>query len=279
MVVKYKVKERRLLGRITSLKKRILLMSALILLVIVAAGCSTIDNPDYITAETTGFWSKYIVYPLSWLITSVANLFGGNYGISIIIVTLLIRFAILPLMIKQTKNSKAMQEIQPEMQKLREKYSSKDQQTQQKLQQETMALFQEHKVNPLAGCFPLLIQMPILIGFYQAIIRTQEISQSGEFLWFDLGKPDPIYLLPIIAGLTTFLQQKIMMKNMPPNANPSMQMMLYLMPAMILIFAINFPAALALYWVVGNIFMIVQTLIIYRDNPKEKSKEVGGAKK
>ncbi len=66
-----------------------------------------------------------------------------------------------------------------------------------------MALFQEHKVNPLAGCFPLLIQMPILIGFYQAIIRTKEISQSGEFLWFDLGAPDPIYLLPIIAGLTT----------------------------------------------------------------------------
>src|SRR5690606_17797621 len=87
------------------------------------AGCATPDNPNYITSETTGFWSKYIVWPLSWLMTEVANLFGGSFGISIIIVTILLRLAILPLMIKQTKNSKAMQAIQPEIQKLREKYN------------------------------------------------------------------------------------------------------------------------------------------------------------
>ncbi|MBS4207170.1 YidC family membrane integrase SpoIIIJ [Bacillus sp. FJAT-50079] len=262
------------------MKKRILLLSAIILLVLVTTGCSTIDNPNYITAESTGFWSKYIVYPLSWLMTTVAEMFGNSYGLSIIIVTLLIRLAILPLMIKQTRNSKAMQALQPEMQKLREKYSSKDQKTQQQLQQETMKLFQEHKVNPLAGCFPLLIQMPILIGFYQAIIRTEGISKAGSFLWFDLGAPDPLYLLPIIAGVTTFLQQKIMMTDMP-NSNPQMQMMLYIMPVMILVFAINFPAALALYWVVGNIFMIIQTFFI--KSPvvaKEKVKDrAGGAKK
>ncbi|MFP3480555.1 membrane protein insertase YidC, partial [Burkholderia sp. SIMBA_057] len=83
------------------------------------------------------------------------------------------------------------------MQKLREKYSSKDQKTQQKLQQETMALFSKHGVNPLAGCFPILIQMPILIGFYHAIMRTQAISQHS-FLWFDLGEKDPYYILPIV---------------------------------------------------------------------------------
>src|SRR5690606_17026494 len=121
------------------------------------------------------------------------------------------RLAILPLMIKQTKNSKAMQAVQPEMQKLREKYSSKDAKTQQKLQEEMMKLFQTHNVNPLAGCFPLLIQMPILIGFYQAIMRTEGIAKAGDFLWFDLGQPDPYYILPIIAAATTFLQQKIMM--------------------------------------------------------------------
>lgn len=251
------------------------------MLVLISAGCSTYENPEYITAESTGFWSKYIVYPLSWLMTTVADMFGGSFGISIIIVTILIRLAILPLMIKQTKNSKAMQAIQPEMQKLREKYSSKDAKTQQQLQQETMELFQKHNVNPLAGCFPLLIQMPILIGFYQAIIRTKGISEGGEFLWFDLGAPDPLYLLPIIAGLTTFLQQKIMMLGME-NANPQMQMMLYIMPAMILIFAINFPAALALYWVVGNIFMIIQTYFIKPpavQDTKVKAKGAGGAKK
>src|SRR5690606_24259167 len=135
-------------------------ISAIVLVVLLAAGCSTIDNPDYITAESTGFWSKYIVYPLSWVITTFAEMFGNSYGLAIIVVTILIRLAILPLMIKQTQNSKAMQAIQPEMQKLKEKYSSKDQKTQQKLQEETMKLFQTHNVNPLAGCFPLLIQMP-----------------------------------------------------------------------------------------------------------------------
>jgi len=94
-------------GRITSLKKRILLLSTLLLLVLVTAGCATIDNPNYITAESTGFWSKYIVYPLSWLMTTVAHTFGNSYGLSIIIVTILIRLAILPLMIKQTKKFKS----------------------------------------------------------------------------------------------------------------------------------------------------------------------------
>ena len=136
---------------------------ALIGLVALLSGCTEINQP--ITNESEGFWNEYVVYPLSWLITYFAELMNNDYGLSIIIVTLLIRFAILPLMIKQTKNAKAMQALQPEMKALREKYSSKDQKTQQKLQQETMGLFQKHGVNPLAGCFPLLVQMPILIGF------------------------------------------------------------------------------------------------------------------
>lgn len=262
------------------MKKKILLLSALLFLAIIAAGCSTIENPVPITSESTGFWSKYIVYPLSWLITTTADLLGNSYGLGIVIVTILIRLAILPLMIKQTKSSKAMQALQPEMQKLREKYSSKDAKTQQQLQQEMMQLFQKHGVNPLAGCFPLLIQMPILIGFYQAIIRTEEIA-THTFLWFDLGKPDPLFLLPIIAGLTTFLQQKMMMAGME-GQNPQMQMMLYIMPVMILIFAINFPAALSLYWVVGNIFMIVQTYFIKPPAVQKETANEGkvrGAKK
>jgi len=251
----------------------------MLVLVLVSAGCSTIDNPVPITSESTGFWSKYIVYPLSWLIITMAEMTGNNYGLSIVIVTVLIRLAILPLMIKQTKNSKAMQAIQPEMQKLREKYSSKDAKTQQQLQQETMKLFQTHGVNPLAGCFPLLIQMPILIGFYQAIIRTEQIA-THNFLWFDLGSPDPYFILPAIAGATTFLQQKMMMAGM--EGNPQMKMMLYIMPVMILVFAISFPAALSLYWVVGNIFMIIQTYFIKAPTPQAvaaKDGKSGGAKK
>jgi YidC/Oxa1 family membrane protein insertase len=239
-------------------------------------GCTEITKP--IDANSTGFWNEYIVYPLSWLIVKGAEILGGSFGLSLIVVTILIRLAILPLMIKQTRSSKAMQALQPEMKSLREKYSSKDQKTQQKLQQETMALFQKHGVNPMAGCFPLIVQMPILIGFYHAISRTREIAEQN-FLWFDLGEKDPYFILPIVAGITTFIQQKLMMAGQ--EHNPQMAMMLWMMPIMIVVFAFNFPAALSLYWVVGNIFMIVQTYFIKGPDLRKVSDtgKAGGAKK
>jgi YidC/Oxa1 family membrane protein insertase len=252
------------------------LIVGLLLLVTVLTGCTEYDQA--ITSESEGFWNEYIVYPLSWLIVSMAGWLGGSFGLSLIAVTILIRFAILPLMIKQTKSSKAMQAIQPELKELQSKYSSKDQKTQQKLQQETMALFQKHGVNPLAGCMPIFVQMPILIGFYHAIVRTREIA-GHNFLWFDLGSPDPIYLLPVLAGITTFTQQKIMMMGMPDN--PQMKMMLWMMPIMILVFAITLPSALSLYWVVGNIFSIIQTYLIKGPDLKKQpaTGNAGGAKK
>ncbi len=255
------------------MKKRILLVITLIGLAALMSGCTQINEP--ITNESTGVWNQYFVYPLSWLITYFAELFGESYGFSIVIVTIIIRTAILPLTLKQNQNSKAMQAVQPELTALKEKYSSKDQKTQQKLQEETMKLFQQHGVNPLAGCFPLLIQMPILIGFYHAIMRTEEIAHHN-FLWFDLGQADPYYILPLVAGATTFLQQKMIMAG-TANQNPQMAMMLWLMPIMIVIFAISFPAALSLYWVVGNIFMIVQTYFI--KSPVAQAEKTGGTKK
>ena len=156
------------------MRKKVTLAFLLIGLVAVLSGCN-VNEP--INAESTGFWSQYIVYPLSMVLTFFADLTGeGNYGLAIIIVTILIRLLLLPLMIKQTRSSKAMQELQPEMKKLKEKYSSKDQKTQQQLQQETMQLFQQNGVNPLAGCLPILVQMPILLGFYHSIMRTEAIK-------------------------------------------------------------------------------------------------------
>ncbi|KAA6447176.1 YidC family membrane integrase SpoIIIJ [Bacillus swezeyi] len=258
------------------LKRRILLLFSMIGVLVLLAGCTEINQP--ITSESEGFWNNYIVYPLSQLITYVANVTNKNFGLAIIIVTILVRLLILPLMIKQTRSSKAMQALQPEMQKLREKYSSKDQKTQQKLQQETMALMQKHGVNPLAGCFPILIQMPILIGFYHAIMRTREIAEHS-FLWFDLGERDPYFILPILAGVFTFIQQKLMMAG-TAQQNPQMAMMLWLMPIMIVVFAISFPAALSLYWVVGNLFMIAQTFFIKGPDLKaEKQEAAAGGKK
>lgn len=242
------------------MKKRTLSFLILALFSVLLAGCTEVNQE--ITAESEGFWNEYVIYPLSQFITATSDLVGG-YGLGIIVVTIIIRIIILPLMIKQTKSAKAMQEIQPEIKKIQEKYKSKDAQTQQKLQQETMALFQKHGVNPLAGCFPILVQMPIIIGLYQAIMRTGEIK-NHTFLWFDLGSPDII--LSVLAGVFTFFQQKLMMAG-PASDNPQMKMMLYLMPIMIIVFGITLPSALALYWVVGSIFMIIQTLIIGRNKP------------
>ncbi|MCM3398070.1 YidC family membrane integrase SpoIIIJ [Oceanobacillus profundus] len=244
------------------MRKKIFLLITFVGLMAILSGCTEINEP--VTAESEGIWNTIFVYPLSWVIIKIAEIFNEGYGLSIVIVTILIRLLILPLSIKQLKSSKAMQEIQPKLQELQKKYSSKDATTQQKLQQETMQLFQKNGVNPLAGCLPIFVQMPILIAMYHAIMRTAEIS-THNFLWFELGSPD--YILPILTGAFTFLQQKLMMStNSASKQNPQMamqmQVMLYVMPIMIGVMAFFFPAALALYWVTGNIFMVVQTLLI-----------------
>lgn len=255
-----------------SYRRKIWLLIGLIIFIALLSGCTQINEP--ITSESTGVWNKYFVYPMSMLITYFADLFSKNYGLAIVIVTIIIRLILVPLNVKQLKSSKAMQDIQPEIKKLQEKYSSRDQQTQQKLQAETMKLFQKHGVNPLAGCLPIFIQMPILIAMYHAIMRTDAIK-AGEFLWFQLGSPDPIYLLPLIAGGATFFQQKLMMAgNTTAAQNPQMKIMLYAMPIMITVISMFFPSALALYWVVGNVFMVIQTILIRK--PMMNDASTGG---
>ncbi|HLQ71111.1 MAG TPA: YidC family membrane integrase SpoIIIJ [Bacillota bacterium] len=256
------------------MRKKLLLILVLIGFVALLTGCTEWDKP--INAESTGFWNTWFVWPMAQFIEFFADLFNGSYGIGIIIVTLIVRLVLLPLNVKQIKSSKAMQDIQPLIKEINEKYTSKDATTQQKKQQETMALFQKHGVNPLAGCLPVIVQMPILIAIYHAIRRYDPIS-NGEFLWFALGDPDPIHVLPIIAAGATFLQQKLMMSGSPAGQNPQMMVMLYMMPIMIGVVAFFFPAALALYWVVGNIFMVAQTLFIRK--PMMDNANSGGEKK
>ncbi|HLR22388.1 MAG TPA: YidC family membrane integrase SpoIIIJ [Pseudogracilibacillus sp.] len=251
--------------------KRIFPISSLLVLVVLLAGCRDINSP--IDAESTGIWNQYFVYPMSQFIQFFADLLS-SYGLAIIVVTIIIRTILLPLNIKQLKSSKAMQDIQPQIKELQKKYSSKDANTQQKLQQETMALFQKNGVNPLAGCLPIFVQMPILIAIYHAIMRTEAI-EGHTFLWFALDSPD--YILPLIAGAATFAQQKLMMAGSASAQNPQMVAMLYLMPIMITVFAFFFPSALALYWVVGNCFMVAQTIFIRK--PMMKDANTGGDKK
>jgi len=251
------------------LRNKIIALLAMAGVLTFLSGCTQV-NQD-ITEDSTGFWNEYIVFPLSKTLLYFADLTNGSFGLAIVIVTIIIRVLLLPLNVKQLKSSKAMQEIQPELKELREKYSSKDAQTQQKLQQETMQLFQKNGVNPLAGCLPIIVQMPILIGFYHAIMRTSEI-QTHSFLWMELGQSDPF--LAILTAATTFLQQKLMMAGGAAAQNPQMQMMIYIMPLMIGTFAFFFPSALAIYWIVGNIVMILQTIFIRKPMMKDAT---GGA--
>jgi len=254
------------------LRKKVLLLLALTGLIALLSGCTEINEP--INSESEGIWNSWFVWPLSQVITYFADMFNGSYGLAIIIVTVIVRLILLPLNVKQLKSSKAMQDIQPELKELQQKYSSKDANTQQKLQQETMQLFQKHGVNPLAGCLPIFVQMPILIAMYHAIMRTPEV-QEHTFLWFQLGNSD--YILPLLAGGATFLQQKLMMAGSQAAQNPQMTVMLYVMPIMIVVMGFILPAALALYWVVGNVFMIAQTVFIRK--PMMDDQKTGGDKK
>ncbi|KSU84739.1 MULTISPECIES: membrane protein insertase YidC [Fictibacillus] len=225
----------------------------------VLAGCSRAP----VNAQSHGVWSHYFVYPFSEVIQFVATFFNGNYGLAIIFLTIIIRCLLLPFTISQTKNQQKMKELQPEMKRIREKYKGKDKETQVKMQQEVMALYQKHGVNPVSmGCMPLLIQMPILLAFYYAIIRTKEIA-AHNFLWFNLGTPDPTHILPIIAAITTFIQYKIINRQLE-QVNPQIQMMGYIMPMIIVFSAWKLSAVLPLYWIVGNIFMTVQSIVLNR---------------
>jgi YidC/Oxa1 family membrane protein insertase len=242
------------------LNNKIIFVIASFVLLLVLGGCSGTTVP--ITAESTGFWDHYFVYSFSVVIKFAAVFFQDNYGLAIIAVTLIIRLFLLPLSLSQSKSQVKMRAIQPEMKALREKYNKKkDKDSQIEMQQEMMQLYKKHGINPLQmGCLPMLIQMPILMAFYYAIMRTHEIA-THNFLWFNLGAADPLHILPVIAAFTTFIQFKVMNIGME-QVNPQSKLMGYIMPGVIFLTALNFPAALPLYWIVGNIFVIIQTYFI-----------------
>lgn len=249
-----------------------LLVAGLLLFVVLLSGCTTDAIPMIPTDELTqgGFWQKYIVYPFALSLDFFAGLLFNQYGLSILVVTIIIRFLILPLTLKQYKSSKAMQALQPEMQKLRDKYKN----DQQKFQQEMMKLYQQNNVNPLSGCLPILVQMPILLALYNAIMYNPAIrGEHSNFLWMDLSEPDRLFILPVLAALTTYIQQKMVMTQTPNNP---MQGLLIIFPILIFVMSMSFPAALPLYWVYSNLFTLVQTYFIYGIGKNKGGKVKGG---
>jgi YidC/Oxa1 family membrane protein insertase len=224
---------------------------SILLAFIFLAGCSTTE----FTINRDNPWNKYVVGPLSDFLDLLANAMFEQYGLALLVITIIVRLIILPLTLKQYRSSKQMQLLQPELKKIREKFSSEP----KKQQEETMKLFQKSGVNPLSGCFPLLVQMPVLFALYYSILGNPNI-RTHDFLWMQLGSPDPIYLLPVLAAVTTFIQQKMMQSQMPNN----MQILLIIFPVLILVMSLQFPSALVLYWVYSNLFTIVQTYFLYK---------------
>lgn len=254
--------------------KRLLAALALVtVFALVLSGCATqtTQKPTPISHNSSNWWDAWVVYYLSQFVLWIAKVCGGSYGWAIIIFTVIIRVILLPLNAVQINSTRKMQEIQPELKALQEKYSSKDLETRNKLNEETQKLYKEAGVNPYAGCLPMVIQLPVMWALYQAIWRTPEM-QNGKFLWMDLGKPDPYYILPILATVFTFLSSYIATLSVPKSSQTTMtKMMSYVMAIMIGIGAIVFQSAISLYWVISNLFQVGQTLVL--QNPFKYRKE------
>ena len=182
-----------------------------------------------------------------------------NLGLAIVLMTIIIKLIMYPLTQKQIQSTKAMMEIQPKMKALQEKYKD----DKQRLNMELANLYKNEGVNPLAGCLPLVIQMPIMIGIFYGI-RDYDYAAHPEivtsFLWLkDFSLADPTYILPVLSALTTFIQTK---QTMPAGGGAQNKMMAYFMPLFIGYISLTFPAGLVLYWVVMNIMQIAQQALM-----------------
>jgi YidC/Oxa1 family membrane protein insertase len=169
----------------------------------------------------------------------------------------------LPLYNLQIKSSQKMQAIQPKLNELQAKYPGKDMDSRTKMLEEQQALFKEYGVSPYAAMWPLLIQMPVLIALFQALTRVEALRE-GHFLWMDIAKPDPYFLLPILAAAFTFASSWLTAKG-TPTTNSSLKIMTYVMPAMILVIGLGMASGVALYWTVSNAFQVGQILVF--NNP------------
>ena len=185
-----------------------------------------------------------------------------SYGIAIIVLTLCIKLLLLPLAIKQIRSMKGMQEIQPKIKQIQQKYKN----DKAKLSSEMQRLYRENNVSPLAGCLPLLIQMPFLVAIYYALQGFAYDPGHESFLWLDsLAKADGTYILPVLSALSTWF---ISYQTTPKNVQGSQKTMLYFMPLFIGYISMTFPSGLVIYWVVCNLFQMVQQLIMFHGDKK-----------
>jgi YidC/Oxa1 family membrane protein insertase len=249
-------------------------------------------------------FNSLIIYPLGSILNFIYE-YTSSYGLSLILFTILVKTILLPLTLKQTKSTMEMQKFQPEIQKLQKKYK----QNKEKLNEEMMKLYKEHNINPAGGCLPLIIQLPIIFGLYRVIYSplkymlkipvekieelgnsfnppiaaTNEIAiakQSGlinlEFLGLDLAgtasltSPSILWLIPILAGVTTYLFSSITTKSTQVSGAENNQAammtssMTKVMPIITAVICFQLPAGVGMYWIIANVYSIVQQLILNR---------------
>lgn len=184
-----------------------------------------------------------------------------NYGFAIILLTLLVRMAVLPFNIMSYKSMTKMKEVQPQLQAIREKYKDDPVRS----QQETYAIFKEHKVNPLGGCLPMLLQFPIFIALYQVLGQSIELYQAPFMFWIDdLSLKDPFYVLPVLMGITMFIQMKIT----PQAMDPQQAKIMSILPIFFTFIMLALPSGLTLYIFVSTLFGIIQQFVFMKDKTK-----------
>jgi len=226
-------------------------------------------------------WFEFLSHPLlsvlRWLQQYVIN-----WGVAIILLTIIVRVAMFPLAFTGMRSMRKMSQLNPKIKSIREKYKN----NKERMNKEIMQFYRQHKINPMGGCLPMALQIPIFIALYQALMPAIELRHSPFILWLeDLSSADFTLILPIMMGVSMFAQQTL---TPTPAMDPTQQKIMKWMPVMMVLFFLNMPSGLVLYWVVSNLLTIGQQLIFNKVSPapplevetkKKSSKKQGKRKK
>ena len=202
----------------------------------------------------------WVAQPLFWLLDNIHD-FVGNWGVAIILLTVLIKLVFFKLSAMSYRSMANMRKVAPKMAEIKERYGD----NREKLGQEMMKLYKTEKINPLSGCLPILVQMPVFIALYWVLMESVELRQAPFFLWIeDLSIKDPLFILPLLMGASMFIQFKLN----PTPPDPMQARVMQLMPVIFTVFFLWFPAGLVLYWVVNNVLSIAQQYVITKQIEK-----------
>lgn len=212
--------------------------------------------------------------PILWLLKFLQTVFG-NWGVSIVVLTIIVRAIVLPFNAYAFKSMKAMQRIQPEMNRIKERYKDKPAEAKLQMNQEIMQLMKANNASPIGGCLPTLLQLPVFFALYQVLGQSIELYRAPFIFWIhDLSSKDPFFVLPVLMGITMYLQQKLT----PTTMDPQQAKVLQWMPVIFSVFMLSLPSGLTLYIFVSTLFSIIQQYYFMRDKSTTATGRVNEAK-